>query len=323
MSTATPFSPVVACVQPPGTAEEPTDCDDDDDAIFPTADCDDGDPYTVVDQRQAYPGCGCQGRQVVVAATVLLEGAYDPASGLMRDDLRAAGLLPLTEPYTGLGFTVADNIEFPSIAGGDTTTAAVLDVTGPDAIVDWVVLELRSPETQDAVQKSTRFVLLQRDGDIVEPDGVSPVRFPIPWAFYRLSVLHRNHMGILEAWGELLNGSYYEDETRDFTSAAFSIEGAAPRTQAGSLMLLRAGDTSFNDEVIYVGSSNDRDPILSYIGGNVPTNVVEGVYSTFDTNLDGIVKYTGQGNDRDFILQTIGGTVPTAIRPHVYRFPTY
>lgn len=127
-------------------------------------------------------------------------------------------------------------------------------------------------------------------------------------------------MGVLEAG---LGGSYYENAVREFTSSSFNMEGASPRAQAGSLMLLRAGDTSFNDEVIYVGASNDRDPILLTIGGNVPTNTLPGVYSIMDSNMDGVVKYTGQGNDRDFILQTIGGTIPTAVRPHVYRAPTY
>ena len=30
--------------------------------------------------------------------------------------------------------------------------------------------------------------------------------------------------------------------------------------------------------------------------------------------MDGVVKYSGQGNDRDVILSTIGGTVPTTTR---------
>jgi len=33
-----------------------------------------------------------------------------------------------------------------------------------------------------------------------------------------------------------------------------------------------------------------------------------------DVNLDGVVKYTGAANDRDVVLSTIGGTTPTAVR---------
>jgi hypothetical protein len=31
-------------------------------------------------------------------------------------------------------------------------------------------------------------------------------------------------------------------------------------------------------------------------------------------NLDGIVRYTGAGNDRDPILSNIGGAIPTNVR---------
>jgi hypothetical protein len=70
----------------------------------------------------------------------------------------------------------------------------------------------------------------------------------------------------------------------------------------------------------YTGDSNDRDPILSAIGGTVPTNTEAGYFNT-DTNLDGVVKYTGVGNDRDMILSNIGGTVPRT--PALSNFPDH
>ncbi|HMZ50072.1 MAG TPA: lysyl oxidase family protein, partial [Flavobacteriales bacterium] len=42
---------------------------------------------------------------VQVNAKVRLEGPFDAGSGLMRDDLRMAGLVPVEEPYTGMGFS--------------------------------------------------------------------------------------------------------------------------------------------------------------------------------------------------------------------------
>jgi hypothetical protein len=62
--------------------------------------------------------------------------------------------------------------------------------------------------------------------------------------------------------------------------------------------------------LLYIGSGNDRDPILARIGGSIPTNQVTG-YWLEDTNLDGAVRYLGLGNDRDAILQNIGGSIPT------------
>lgn len=306
---------IVACLQPLGYEDDNFDCDDTDPTIAVDNACDDVDPYTANDALLPWPNCGCLGQSTVISAKAFLEGPYDPTSGLMCDDLRVAGLIPLTEPYTALGYPPADG----SAPSGDTMDPAVLNVTGPNAIVDWVVLEIRAGF--DGSQRlSTRFALIQRDGDIVEADGFSPVRFPLGFGFRRLAVLHRNHMGIVE--NTTSNGSYYETSTADLTSAAFvPFGGVSSRVQIGDVWLLRAGDTSFDDEVQYVGQGNDRDPILVRIGGGVPTNTSNG-YFTEDVNMDGVVKYTGAQNDRDPILVTVGGGTPTNIRPHVYLFPS-
>ncbi|MCB0811724.1 MAG: hypothetical protein KDB87_00895, partial [Flavobacteriales bacterium] len=77
------------------------------------------------------------------------------------------------EPYTSLGYVhVGDG-------GNESTTAGVLAATGNDAIVDWVVLELRDANDPTTVV-NTRSALLQRDGDIVDTDGSSPVAMMVP-----------------------------------------------------------------------------------------------------------------------------------------------
>jgi PKD repeat protein len=63
-------------------------------------------------------------------AKVMLQGAYDAISGLMRDDLRLAGLLPIVEPYTAPGILTLDN------SGANTSPAALAHI-GNDACVDW------------------------------------------------------------------------------------------------------------------------------------------------------------------------------------------
>ncbi|MBK8497803.1 MAG: hypothetical protein IPL52_03035 [Flavobacteriales bacterium] len=73
---------------------------------------------------------------VAVAPRLVLEGPYSSGTGLMGDALRVAGMLPTVEPYTGLGYTHVGG-------GGETTTVQILAVTGNNAIVDWVVVELR------------------------------------------------------------------------------------------------------------------------------------------------------------------------------------
>ena len=66
--------------------------------------------------------------------------------------------------------------------------------------------------------------------------------------------------------------------------------------------------------VKYVGTNNDRDPILVAVGGSSPTNIVSNVYDVRDVNLNGTIKYVGVGNDRDPLLLSIPAAVPTNTR---------
>ncbi|MEL6844001.1 MAG: hypothetical protein AAFP02_12395, partial [Bacteroidota bacterium] len=113
-----------------------------------------------------------------------LQGSY--AGGTMGDNLRANSYLPLTEPYTALGYTQVNG-------GGESITADVLTTTGNDAIVDWVFLELRDKNDSSVVLRTTS-ALIQRDGDIVGLDGISAVNFSdMPEDDYFLTLKHRNH----------------------------------------------------------------------------------------------------------------------------------
>lgn len=82
---------------------------------------------------------------------------------------------------------------------------------------------------------------------------------------------------------------------------------------SGAVRCLWSGNVVHDGVLKYIGSSNDRDPILGAIGGSVPTAVVSG-YMREDVDMSGTVKYIGSGNDRDPILGNVGGNVPTAVR---------
>lgn len=242
---------------------------------------------------------------IAVAPKVHLQGPYNATTGLMNDALRSAGQLPLAEPFTALGHTFVGG-------GGETTTAPVLAVTGANAIVDWVVVELRDVSTPTTVLAS-KSALLQRDGDVVAMNGTAPLSFALPAASYRVAILHRNHLGVLTQNGVSLSSSA---TTVDLTQAATSTYGTDARiavTGTNPTLALWAGDVNYDSEVMYTGGGNDRDIILTAIGGSVPTNTVSG-YRQEDVNLDGTVIYTGSDNDRDIILQNIGGVVPTNIK---------
>ncbi|MBS1583296.1 MAG: hypothetical protein JST66_13940 [Bacteroidetes bacterium] len=249
-----------------------------------------------------------------IALRVALQGPYDAAAGLMHDHLRVQGLIPATDPYPALGFTYA------GAGWPDVFDPAVLAVTGPDAIVDWVVVDLYVNNgivnPGDAVHYS-RPALLQRDGDVVGLDGSWPLALKTPRGSYRTAVRHRNHLGAITRFGEWFNGTAVSiDLTRYSATACFAGAMHGDSLIANNRQLW-SGDVSFNHQLKYTGAGNDRDPILQAIGGTVPTNVVNAVYHRADVNMDGRIKYTGAANDRDPILMNIGGVVPTAVRNQV------
>ena len=241
-----------------------------------------------------------------VGVKVKLDGPFDSGTGLMRDSLRYKGLLPTTEPYTGLGYTFVGG-------GGETAAASVFTTTGSNAIVDWVVVELRSSSSNTTVLAS-KAGLLQRDGDIVGVNGTSPLSFSLPAGNYYVAVRHRNHLAVMTASTFGLSGSLV---TVDLTTNSTVAYGTEARKDVSGTQLMWAGNT-FMDvplpiKVKYTNTGNDREPILTAIGGTVPTNTVFG-YLITDVNMDGVVKYTGTFNDRDPILSNIGGVVPTNTR---------
>lgn len=148
-----------------------------------------------------------------INAKALLAGSYD-ASGLMYDDLRVADYLPTSQPYTGLGF---------SHTGTEAIFDGVFDETNDDAIVDWVLLELRDKDDVTNVI-STRAALIQKDGDIVDIDGQSSVTFDAAADDYFLVVQHRNHLGIVSASSISLSTTA---ASYDFTTTLSNTTGAS------------------------------------------------------------------------------------------------
>jgi len=244
---------------------------------------------------------------VQVSPKVFLEGPYNATTGLMSDAVRAASLVPTTQPYTGLGYT------FTGAPGaGGTLGGGVLAVTGSNAIVDWMIVELRSTAAPATVVASCA-ALLQRDGDVVALDGTSPVSITAAAGNYHVAVRHRIHLGVMTLGGVALSGTA---TTVNFTLAATNTYGTAARKSVTGTFpaeVLWAGDVSFNGELKYTGANNDRDPILVTVGSTTPNNTVN-AYSTRDVNMDGTVKYAGSANDRDPILVNVGSTTPNNTR---------
>lgn len=239
-----------------------------------------------------------------------LQGAWNEATGLMRDDLRTQGLLPLTQPYTAQGYSYVFN-NAPL-----TVPAAFFTATGPMAIVDWVVVEVRQGGMPGTLMQSMP-ALLRRDGRVISTTGDTLLTLRVARGSYKVAMRHRNHLAVINfASQPFWNGPTTIDL---LNPGGAQLNMVAVAVTPSGKRLLPMGDVTGDKTVKYTGTGNDRDPILTTVGSTTPNNTVTG-YNTRDVNMDGQVKYTGTNNDRDLILQAIGGVLPTATRTQVPVF---
>ncbi|MBK8497791.1 MAG: fibronectin type III domain-containing protein [Flavobacteriales bacterium] len=233
-------------------------------------------------------------------ARLFLQGPFNTGTFLMDDGLRNGGLIPSAEPYTALGFSGIAN-------AGATVTPALLTVTGNNAVVDWVLMEVRHATAPTVLARWA--LLVQRDGDAMMPNGSAP-SMSFPMGQVRIALRHRTHLGVLCSTVLAPNGT---PVAVDFTAPTTPTYGTSAQAPVAGYMALWCGDVDRDGVVRYVGAANDRDPILTLIGGSVPTNTAAGAYHE-DVNMDGVVRYVGSSNDRDPVLVTVGGSLPTATR---------
>ena len=227
-----------------------------------------------------------------LALSLVLEGAWNGTA--MRTDLKAAGVLPMSDPY-GMGATMSQ---------------ALMDRTGTNAPVDWVMVQLRDGANHVNVVDE-RAALVLANGKVVRPDGEEPLWFPnAPRGQYKVVAWHRNHLAAMTSAALQYGTGPVGINLSDPALATF---GTNARTTLGSIAALWAGDVSGDGVLRYTNAGNDRDPILVRVGGSVPTATTNGYYPE-DVNLDGVVRYTNANNDRDPILVNIGGAVPTNTR---------
>ena len=253
---------------------------------------------------------------LVLCAKAFLSGPYNATTGLMTDSLRQKGLLPLSTPYGSgtytLGYTSVNNIST------ETTTPAVLSVTGNNAIVDWVFVQIRS-KVDSSIVLGTRSALMQRDGDIVDMDGTSPLKFAdfLPDNFF-VSIKHRNHIGIMTANKYALS---LTPNCIDFTTTSTPLfiqpgkkGNPAPLTgptriqngvrtlYAGNCNILTALTSRF---ITYnVLTTSDRNELYVATGGTNTLNT----YTIYDVDMNGFARFNGLDPDRNVILSNCAGS---------------
>jgi hypothetical protein len=218
----------------------------------------------------------------------------------MNDDLRSNNHLPTTSPYADAVTAVATVFNL----GGTSGTGMP-----QDDIVDWVWIEIRQANDNTKVVRS-QSALVQRDGDIVDLDGVSTLELNAAPTNYYIVVKHRNHLGIMSANVITLNSSA---TSVDFTNPATQTFGTNAQTVFGiptGTTAMWTGDANGDAIVQYSGTTPDSPSILSLVLNdaanflNFPTFVVSG-YNAHDINMDGNTQYTGTTPDTPIILQNV------------------
>ena len=224
-------------------------------------------------------------RVYLEGALILNEGATaSNGRPLMRDDLRNSpytGLnyIPTQDPYSGyVGYLdLSANFEHvgPGLLNDHKSildSAAVFGVEGENAIVDWVFVQIRDKNDNTNVV-ATRSGLVQRDGDIVDLDGISPLKFTgVGLDSFFVVVKHRSHLGVM-------SGLVGNSALIDFTD---------PGT-----------------EVFNFGTSLGSG--LDYTGLSQNANIKQGYRCLWagDFDASGKVKFTNPGDDQNILFADV------------------
>ncbi|MBW1296013.1 hypothetical protein [Aquimarina litoralis] len=210
--------------------------------------------------------------QLKLSPVVFLQGPLVTSGTVIMDDsLRSNGLLSTTSPY-------ADSV---------TCEATVFDITGNNAIVDWVWISLRN-KNDPTIVLASQSAFVQADGDIVGIDGTSALAFESPSDSYYIAVNHRNHIAVMSANTVALNTS--TTTTIDLSDATASVFGGSNSVvdMGNGIFAMIAGDFDENGQI----QNTDTNAVIQLLG-------ISG-YSNADIDMNGQV----QNSDINSILNT-------------------
>ena len=283
-------------------------------------------------------------QNVIIQAKAYLQSAIPSdfetdefGNPLMTDHLRVSPYtgktyIPSQDPYSsGEGYTAALAGKFVHVGTGgsvDNTTIvdpeSVFAVTGQNAIVDWVFMELRLMEASNTTV-ATRSGLLQRDGDVVDLDGVSPLVFEgVAPGNYYVVLRHRNHLGVMtmdrQAISSISTTIDFTDpgfalwdygtkmENRDYTGLATNLLS----TSAGDYRILWCGDFNADGKIKFSEPNSDLNMLfLDVVGfeGNTEYDPNYGSahgYFQSDNDMNGMIKYDSPNDDRMSLMNALG-----------------
>jgi endo-1,4-beta-xylanase len=223
---------------------------------------------------------------------------------VMRDNLRVKNLIPKGDPYQNrTGFIHVNNSQKDTIINPN-----VLTVTGNNAIVDWVFVELRNRLDPSKVV-ATKSGLIQRDGDVVDTDGTSPLLFNAPADNYYIVIRHRNHLGVMSK--NALTFTETASTIFDFTTSQSAVSGTnAQVVLPNATKALWAGDANADNDIVSVGSQTDVNKIskqilLASLNSNFSTSYVLNGYADTDIDMNGQTATAGTAADIFLIARNV------------------
>lgn len=242
-----------------------------------------------------------------------LQGVYSSSTGLMADDLRRLGYLPKQQPYGSLsssfGYTNSLNAASPfGHIGQETLADTIYNRTGNEAVVDWVLIELRDASAPEKRIMTHASVLL-RNGQIVDGKTGSKeiVIHDVQPGNYYVALDHRNHLGIMTASPMALSTV---STLIDFTTPKTATYGKNAQLANSTMAMLWAGDVNNSNTIITNGPGSDLNVILGALlisPANLGVNtsyLMTGYFAT-DINLDGVTIYAGPKNDTNLLLGNV------------------
>ncbi|GAB5536793.1 MAG: hypothetical protein Rubg2KO_30420 [Rubricoccaceae bacterium] len=153
--------------------------------------------------QSPFTGAASANPAVLASIKLILQGAYDTGTGLMRTDIE--DVLPTTQPYSASPWNYAGT---ETMNPTDTSPAnGRPDVLDTFEVVDWVLVEIRSDPTVSSEQRAA--ALLLADGTLLNPATGQPyasVQAAAPGAYY-VAVYHRSHLAAMTAFAISLDGS--------------------------------------------------------------------------------------------------------------------
>lgn len=225
---------------------------------------------------------------------VMLQGPFNTQTRQMTA-ASSNRSLPTNEPYSSHGH----NITQPSNLQANQHSS-----TGDNALIDWVLVELRSSQDPSKIL-AARALLLQSDGDVAEPSNGST---ELKWnnlsaGNYYVAIRHLNHLGVMTRQPVALSTT---STTIDFTQTSTATWGQHARLETAGKAVLWGGDANHDNRIIAAGNANDVNNVMGDVltapaNTSTAANYILNGYKGSDLNLDSNIIAAGNNNDTNLI----------------------